>query len=212
MAGATDRFSTGLRFLDQQLDGGIVTGGTLALTSPPQSQAELLFSEFARETPMAYVSTLTDDPTERLSVVDPPEGRGRAVETTYRDPESILEDPEGFAATLPENAYVVLDTVDALERGSRAAYLDVLTAVKRRMRDTDGIAVLHGLKGESIPQGRSLTLKRADHVWDLRLAVGSTEISTTLCITKSRENQAFDEPLPLELSDRVRIDTSRSIA
>jgi hypothetical protein len=107
---------------------------------------------------------------------------------------------------------VVIDTVNGLERAPAETYLAFLNAVKRRMREGNGFAVIHCLKEEPTPDNRALTLKRADHVWDLRVSVNSSDISTVLCITKSRVNQILSEPLPLELSDEVRIDTSRTIA
>jgi KaiC/GvpD/RAD55 family RecA-like ATPase len=204
------RFSTGLRFLDQQLDGGVATGGVVALLAPPQSQVELLFREFARGQPLVYVSTLCADESDRRDIVDPADAA--TVETAYHDPEAILADPEAFASALPTTSYVVVDSVDALERGAPARYLDFLNALKRRMREAGGVAVVHCLKGEHTPENRTLTLKRADHVWDLRLDVDANTIDTTLCITKSRTDRAFSEPLPLEFAERVRIDTSRTIA
>lgn len=212
MAASTDRFPTGLRFLDKQLGGGLIPGGVLALTSPPQSQAELLFQEFARERPLMYVSVMSPDEAELREMIDPGGGGTVDADVAYHDPDTVLADPVTFAAELPDDAYVVIDTVNGLERAPAETYLALLNAVKRRMRDGNGFAVIHCLKEEPAPTNRTLTLKRADHVWDLRVTVDSSEISTVLCITKSRENQILSEPLPLELSDEVRIDTSRTIA
>lgn len=210
MDGSTDRFSTGLRFLDQQLDGGIATGGVVSLLSPPQSQVELLFREFARGRSLVYVSTLCADEADRRAIVDSTDAS--TVETAYHDPGTLLSDPAAFASALPEGVYVVVDAADALERGTTDRYLDFLNALKRRMREAGSVAIVHCLKGEHTPENRTLTLKRADHVWDLRLDIDANTIDTTLCITKSRTDQAFSEPLPLEFAERVRIDTSRTIA
>jgi KaiC/GvpD/RAD55 family RecA-like ATPase len=212
MAASTDRFPTGLRFLDKQLGGGLIPGGMLALTSPPQSQAELLFQEFARERPLRYVSVMSPDEAELREIIDPTGDGTVDVDVAYHDPDTVLADPEAFAAELPGDAYVVIDAVNGLERAPAETYLAFLNAVKRRMREGNGFAVIHCLKQEPSPDNRALTLKRADHVWDLRVSVDSSDISTVLCITKSRENQILAEPLPLELSDEVRIDTSRTIA
>lgn len=212
MAASTDRFPTGLRFLDKQLGGGLIPGGMLALTAPAQSQAELLFQEFARERPLLYVSVMSPDESELREIIDPA-GEGTVdVDVAYHDLDTVLADPEAFAAELPGDAYVVIDTVNGLERAPTETYLAFLNAVKRRLREGNGFAVIHCLKEEPAPDNRALTLKRADHIWDLRVSVDSSDISTVLCITKSRENQILAEPLPLELSDEVRIDTSRSIA
>lgn len=212
MGESTGRFPTGLRFLDKQLGGGLMPGGMLALVSPTQSQAELLFRELAGERPLLYVSVLSPDEAELREMIDPTGEGAVDLGVAHHDPDTVLADPESFVAELPDDAFVVIDAVNGLERAPAETYLGFLNAVKRRMREGDGLAVVHCLKEERIPDNRTLTLKRADHVWDLRVSVDSSEISTVLRITKSRENQILAEPLPLELSGEVRIDTSRTIA
>lgn len=184
----------------------------LALTSPARSQAELLFQEFAGERSLQYVSLLAPDESELQDIVAPGDGRAIDLDVRYCDPQSVLEDPSIVADTIPKRAYVILDAVDPLERAPMQEYLSVLNSLKSAIRKNDGLAVLHSLKEEPISENRSLTLKRADHVWDIQLATDRSEITTRLCITKSRANQILPEPLPLELIDGVRIDTSRSIA
>jgi KaiC/GvpD/RAD55 family RecA-like ATPase len=212
MDGSTGRFPTGLRFLDKQLNGGLKADGILALTSPAQSQVELLFQELARERPLTYVSLLSPDETELRGIVDPSGDDAVDLSVAYHDPDTVLADPESFAAGLPEDSYVVIDSVNPVERASPEKHLEFLNAVKQRIQRTGSFAVIHCLKQEPPPENRALTLKRADHIWDLRVSVESSDIETVLCITKSRENQILSEPLPLEFSDEVRIDTSRSIA
>ncbi|MFB6296304.1 MAG: RAD55 family ATPase [Halobacteriales archaeon] len=212
MDGSTGRFPTGLRFLDKQLDGGLKAGGMLALTSPTQSQVELLFQEFARERPLLYVSLLSPDEAELRRMIDPSGEDAVDLTVAYHDPDTVLADPESFAAGLPDDSYVLIDAVNPIEGSSPETYLRFLNAVKERMREGNGFAVVHCLKQEPPPENRALTLKRADHIWDLRVSVESSEISTVLLIMKSRENQTLADPLPLELTDQVRIDTSRSIA
>lgn len=208
--GASTRLSTGLRFLDQQIGGGLESGGLLALRSPPNSQVELLFKELSREHPLRYVSTLSPDESELREMLGSGSVNAVDVDVAYRSPADVLEDPSSVTDVVVENSYLVFDAVNELERASREEYLRFLNELKRRVRETESVAVLHCLD-ESTPR-RVLTQKRADHVWELQLLVQSSEIKNRLLITKSRSNQTIDEPLPLEFTDRVRVDTSRSIA
>ena len=105
----------------------------------------------------------------------------------------------------------MIDPVDALEDASRERYLAVLNAIKERLREADSVGLVHCLDGDRSPANRGLTLKRADQVWELESTVRSQEIRTRLVITKARRGQAFNRPIPLVLSDRVRIDHSRNI-
>jgi len=142
MGGSTGRFPTGLRFLDKQLNGGLKAGGVLALTSPPQSQVELLFQEFARERPLLYVSLLSPDEAELRRIVDPSGDDAVEVTVAYQDPETVLADPESFAAGLPDDSYVLIDAVNPIERSSPDTYLRFLNAVKERMRQGNSFAVV----------------------------------------------------------------------
>lgn len=211
MGTGEDPFPTGLRFLDQRLGGGIAPGGLLALTSPAGSQVELLFQELASEHSLLYLSLFSDDDGELTEIVDPTGDEAVDLEVAHRESGAVLEDPTALADIVPEESYVIVDAMNELERAPFEQYLAVLNALKRAVRAKDALAILHCLDDES-PQNRSVTLKRADHVWNVRVSIDRSEITTELLITKSRENQILAEPLPLDLSEEVRIDTSRTIA
>lgn len=199
-------------FLDRRIGGGIPTGTLLALVAPAASQSEVLLHQFAGARPFHYVSTTCPDPDELRATVaahvdDPSEGT-----FAYVDPEEALADPETLAGDVSPESYLVLDTADAFEQaGSRTEYLSFLNALKRRVGERDAVCVLHCLEGATPHGRRALTQKRADHVWQLKVTVLSESIRTQLLVTKARRSHALTEAIPLVLTDRVRVDTTRNI-
>lgn len=211
MSPTDDRFSTGVRFVDKRLGGGIPAGGLLALVAPAGSQSELLFEELASAETVWYLSTICSDEAELREIVDPSGDRAQDLAVEYVPPQTLIDDPAAFVADIEPGTCVVIDTANGLEAAPGEDYLAFLNELKSRLRATDSIAILHCLADEPIPDGRPLSLKRADHIWRLELAV-SDEIVTRLVIPKSRGYQVLTEPLQLELIDEVTVDTSRNIA
>jgi len=213
MDGTDARFSTGIRFLDMEVGGGIPVGDIVALTAPPDAQTEVLFKEIARVRATQYVSTICPDEAELREWVRPPETAPNDVVTVgYRDPAKLLDDPSALVDRVPSETYLIIDPVSVLEAGDREAYLGVLNALKERLREVGSVALLNCLRGDRTPDNRPLTVKRADHVWKLRRSVDGGEVSTTLLISKARGNSVPQEAISIELADEVRIDTSRNIA
>lgn len=207
------RFSTGVRFLDMELGGGIPAGDMVALTTPPDSQSELLFTELARMQDLLYVSTICRDEDELEEWIEPSGyDQGTDVTVAHVAPEELLADPDVLLEKIEEGSCLVLDPMNGLEAAGRDRYLTLLNDLKERLRETESIALIHCLKEEGDLERRPLTLKRADHVWHLRQTVESEEIMTTLLVPKSRGNQALTEAISIELADEVKIDTSRNIA
>lgn len=211
MSQTEKRFSTGVRFLDKRLGGGIPAGGLVALVTPAGSQAELLFKELVSAQTVRYISTVCSDEDELRENVSPREGSPENLSVEYVTTETILDDPATHIESIEPGSFGVIDTVNRLESAPEEQYLSFLNDLKERLRETDSIGILHGLTDKPTPKNRSLTLKRADHVWQLELAV-SDRLITRLVIPKSREYQVLTEPLELELIDEVLVDTSRNIA
>lgn len=211
MSSTGRRFSTGLPFLDRMIGGGLPVGGLLAITAPSASQSELFLKRFLRNRRTRFVSTVRPE-TEvvewaRAGAEDPPDLSVASVA-----PAAPLEDPAGFAEEIPPESFVIVDTVDRLEETSRPRYLPFLDALKEQLRAVDSIGVLHCTSVASPPPRRSLTLARADQVWQLKVAVLSRQIKNRLVVTKARYGRALTEPVDVLLTDRVQIDTSRRIA
>ena len=206
------RYSTGLTFLDSRLNGGIPVGTLLALTAPASSQSELLLYHLATTQPMMYISTINPSEVEFRAAIDgsaisPP----KDITFEHASPKELLSEPESYLRSIRPESFVVIDPVDGLERGEYDQYLSFINTLKERLRETDSVGVLHGLETPRLPDNRRLTLKRADYVWRLEQLILSRDIITRLLITKARRGRPLSEPIPLVISDHIRVDTSRRI-
>jgi len=213
MDGTDARFSTGIRFLDMELGGGVPVGDLVALTTPPDAQSEVIFKELARVQRLLYVSTICPDESELRRWVEPVDGDAESeVSVTYLSPTSILDDPSVLVDEITADTCLIIDPIDPLEAASREAYLSVLNAVGERLRAVESIGFLNCLETETDSKRRSLTLKRADHIWNLRQSLDGGELMTQLLISKARGHSVPQEAISIELDEQVQIDTSRNIA
>lgn len=206
-----ERLSTGNGIVDRHLAGGIPPGKLVALVAPPESQAELLLYDWIRAGEGTFLSTIR--PADELQA--DLESVGAATDTTvhHHEPAAFRDDPESVLETIPEHGYFVVDYANAIESFPDEDQRAILTDIKRRLRGQDAIGLLHCVDGGGeAGEGRALTLKRADVVWKLHLAVTSLSIDNRLLITKFRGGRALTEPIKLKLTDAVRVDTSRDIA
>lgn len=210
MAASTRRFSTGLQFLDRQIDGGLAPGSLLSFAAPPASQSELLLAELIRTRNTVVVSTTR--PEEEVEAWAPTNEATGGLSVVTESAEPLLEDPERATESLVPESFLIVDSVDALEVASRDRYLSFLNHLKRRLRETESVGILHCTDQAENPPRRGLTLHRADDVWQLEVLVLSRDIKTRLLVKKARHGRALTEPVPLRLTDRVQVDTSRRIA
>lgn len=213
MPASNRRYPTGLTFLDSRLDGGIPMGKLLTLTAPAGSQSELLLYHLATAKPMLFLSTANPSETEFRAAIE-----GTAIpsphdlEFRHAPPRELLEHSEQYFERIHPESFVVIDPIDGLERAESDQFLSFVNGLKQRLRETDSVGIFHALDTEPMPDSRRLTLKRTDYVWRLEQLVLSREINTRLLVTKARGGRALSEPIPLVISDHVRVDTSRRIA
>ncbi|ELZ23862.1 recombinase A [Haloterrigena salina JCM 13891] len=203
-------YTTGIDVLDRFIGGGLKAGVLAALRAPASSQSERLLAELVAQHRTVFVS-ITRSEREVRDWIE------RTVdmhhELTVRTPtvDDVLADPDDAIGPIPPESILVVDPMDLLESEPRDRYLAVLDAIKEQLRTADSVGLVHCLEADRSPANRELTLKRADQVWRLETTVRSQEIRTRLLITKARRGRTFDKPIPLVLSDRVRIDHSRNI-
>lgn len=203
-------YSTGLDVLDRFIGGGLEAGALTALRAPAGSQSERLLAEIVGAHRTVFVSTTR--PEEEIR-----DWLTRTVslrhELTVRTPsaDELLADPGETIDPLPPQSILVVDHLNGLEAAPREQYLAVLNAIKERLRETNSVGIVHCLEADPSPSNRELTLKRADQVWELEVLARSREIETRLLVTKARRGMVFDRPIPLVLSDTIRIDHSRNI-
>ena len=211
MRDRTDRLSTGVEVLDREIAGGLPPGSVVAYQAPAASQGELLLYELTNPRPTLYLST---DRTE-----DAVKDAIEAANAPTGDPYVRLingEDKIDAAKRAIRQAFddmtVIIDPVDNLERSSRARYETMLNELKTHMRNTGGVAFLHSLSGPNEPELRASTQHIADVIFDLEMSVKAGELETRLSVLKYRGGRIPAEPIKLDLTERVRVDTSRDIA
>ena len=198
------RLSTGVPVMDRQLGGGVPAGSLVSLSTPPDTQSELLVEKFTEPRRTRYLSTMRP----AAEIRDQFDGDDLHVEQV--DPKALLDSPSDHLADLPDRSTVVVDPVNPLET-SRSQYTEFLSTLKRRLRETDSVALFHCIEADET-SFRWLTLARADMTWRLQLVVGAITIETRLVITKDRGGNPLLEPLKVHLTDEVAVDTSRDIA
>lgn len=205
------RLETGIDVLDRKLDGGIPPGCVVAYTASPASQSELLLYELTAARGTLYLTTERSDDVVRHTIES---SQARVGSLTVRrvSGDDPLAEAQRLVGALPDGANLIVDTMDVLERNDRDDYRSFLNTLKAQMLDTGGIAVLHCLKGETVPENRLTTKHIADAVFDLETCVGTTQLENYLTIPKYRACGAPTERIKLELSEEVAIDTSRDIA
>lgn len=205
------RLSTGINVLDREIDGGIPAGSIVLLQAPPASQSELFLYELTAARASLYLTTFRSDQAVKDALEKVSTRKG---DPTVRDigGDAALDQANRLVNTLPEEANLILDVVDALERSEHSRYRRFLSELQTCMVNTGGLAVLHGLKGESVPEQRDMTEHVADVVFDLRTDLDGQEVENRLAIPKFRGGRALDETMKLKLAESVSIDTSRDIA
>lgn len=202
--------STGVRELDRQLGGGVPAGRIVAFTTPPDTQSELFVRNLLAERHTYYLSTFRS--TREIREQFGPEVRAdRSLRVDRVDPQRLLMNPDSYLSRLPEGANLVVDATNELESFDQAAYASFLDAVSDRVRAAGGVCLLFCFEAPTTPDGRGLTLRRADLTWRLSLEVDSADVVTTLTVTKFRGEQPIGEPIKLELTDDVTVDTSRNL-
>jgi KaiC/GvpD/RAD55 family RecA-like ATPase len=205
------RLPTGITVLDRQLDGGLPAGSIVYLGARPASQSELILYELTAARGTLYLTTARSveavrDALERSSV--------QTGNPTVRDVDGDgpVDQAHRLIRGLPDEANLIVDIVDVLERVEPSRYRMFLNEVQTHMINTGGITVLHGMKTRSVPENRGLTEHMADVVFDLETRVKGSEIENRMAIPKFRGGRALDETIKLRLTEEVDVDTSRDIA
>ncbi|MFB6304392.1 MAG: RAD55 family ATPase [Haloferacaceae archaeon] len=206
-----DRLPTGITVLDRQLDGGIPAGSIVLLTADPASQSELFLYELTAARGTLYLTSIRSDQAVKDAINQVP---GRVGDPTVRDigGDAPLDGANRLIHNLPEGANLIVDALDPLERQDPSRYRAFLNELQTHMVNTQGLAVLHALKGDSVPENRDVSKHMADVVFDLRTTVDGSEIENRMAIPKFRGGRALEETIKLKLTEEVSIDTSRDIA
>lgn len=200
-----DRVATGVDGLDRLVDGGFPPGSVVALEADPASQAELLLHDVTGTRGTLYLTTERSDAVVRNALETSPVAVGSPT-IRYLDGDDPLRDATALLEDLPEDTNLVVDTVDALEAADRGAYVDFLNALKQRVVETDGLAVLHCLDDEP-PAQRSRTEHFADAVVRFDSAAEEDGTGHTVEVQKFRAERCPHGREPVEFSEAVPMET-----
>lgn len=210
--------TTGSEDLDRLLGGGIPPGRLIAICAPPDTQGELLLKQLMAAHDSFYLSSMRPEWEVKASLADflqrfGGEGTSRGdTRVEYLTPESRLREAASYIDRLEDEVVVVIDAMDEFEEAPGREYSDFLTHLKRRLWDTGSVGLLHCITQDNPQAGRQITLRLADIVWNLRRSVQPESIEYLLDVSKFRGGSALTEPIKLELTDEVRVDTSRDIS
>jgi len=211
VAPMSDPVSTGVAALDRKLGGGIPPGTLVALLAEPASQAELFLTNVACQRETVYL-TPERTPTAVSAALRERHGDCDDVAVTALDRDAPVADAVQYVERLPDESVLVVDPVGPLERVDSGQFRAFLTTLRAQLSRTDGVAVLHGLKHEAAPAQRHRTEYMADLVFDVVTDADAGGIETLLLVPKFRGGAALTEPVRIELTDRIAVDTSRDIA
>ncbi len=205
------RLPIGIDALDRELQGGIPPGSVIAYTAPPASQSELLLYELTTTRPSLYLTTnrTEDAVSDAFERAQCPTGDPEIRQVPADAP---IQHASQLVQSIGEEANIIIDPIDTLERIDRNRYQNFLNGLQTHMMNIGGVAVLHCMMGNDLPALRSTTQHMSDVIFDLTLHTDGSEVVTRLAVPKFRGGNALSDTIKLELGERVRVDTSRDIA
>lgn len=204
-------YTTGIRPLDRQLDGGVPPGSIILFTAPPASQSEQFLYKFSTPRQTLYSTTIRSRESIRDAIFRSPIQVGDEPEIEAHTDSQINQVKDALRRLEAESTLIV-DTIDPLEHNDRSDYLYFLNDVQNELQNTNSIVILHAMKGEATSENRDVSKQMADVVFDLTQFVDGDEMVTKLTIPKYRGGSIPSEPIKLDLTEGITIDTSRDIA
>ena len=207
----TDTAPTGIGPLDRKIGSGIPAGHSVLLTAPPASQSELILSSIAGENETLYLTTERSTASVERTL---DRGRSTTGDVVVRaiDTAEPLTSLYNLLGTRQLPPVVVIDRIDTVERRDVDRVRAFLETLQEQARTTDTVVVMHGSDTEESSTQRTVTQYIADVVFELREAFDGNTMKTHLFVPKFRGGRALKEPLSLELTGRIVVDTSRDIA
>ena len=188
---SADRLSTGVGLLDRALGGGVRPRHLVALSAAPRAQSEPLLYAMAAANRTRYFSALRPTAEIEESIRASVDTTDVTIDVRAVDGDAILADPTGHLAGLDQHSLVVVDPTTELEQGDRERYREFLDTLKRALRNTDSVGLLHCHENTPSVLRRDMTLARADQVWDVRVDICEGEVRTCLGVTKCRGGTPF---------------------
>ena len=210
-----ERLSTGVDELDREFGGGVYPGSIIVVSAPPASQSEALLHATMRERPTRYVTTRRNENavSETLSRVFEDDDGSPGFSVKYAGLDEPLANVREAIALVEEEAAIVVDTVDPLERTEDSErYVTFLNELKDALISTGSIGVLHAASSGDRAPLRDVTESFADIVLEVEVERNGSQVEHLLAVPKFRAHELPGETIKLELGTDVQVDTSRDIA
>lgn len=228
---------TGIDALDRSLDGGFVPGNLVALVTPPDAPSGRVLHQLMRQRPTTYITTLrprVDLETELMGTgngtmdVDIREVGDLKQEdemlhsftdsdiysANVSDREQILDEISDIIEDVDGCRNVIIDPMNPLEdTEDKTAYQRMLRKLAAKLRDVNGLGVLHCYSYNDPPALRERTLATSDAIWNLDMGTDNEgDLALRMTIPKNRGGKPIFEKLTLLLDKQtVYTDISRGI-
>lgn len=214
---SSGRMATGVPVVDDRLGGGVPPGSMVALVAPPETQSELLLYRLTAQRATLYLSTLRSEASVKEAFDRSTIDVGNPM-VAYAGPDSEFAEIGDVVGRAGTGTNLIVDAVNTLERRDAGDYQDFINKLHTYVRRTGSVALLHCHATDAVEtdpaaaRGREITLGVADAVLELRRTVSGSDVKTALVVSKFRGGRALTEPIKLELTDDVTVDTSRDLA
>jgi KaiC/GvpD/RAD55 family RecA-like ATPase len=228
---------TGIEALDRQLDGGFASGSLVALVTPPEAPSGKVLHQVMRQRPTTYITTLrprTDLETELMRLdndimdIDIQEvgdlkqkdkmlhslTESNIYSANISDRDRVLDEVNDIIESVDGNRNVIIDPMNPLEATEdKTAYQRVLRKQAAKLRDVNGLGLLHCYSYDQPPALRERTLATADAIWNLNMGTNNDgDLALRTTIPKNRGGTPIFEKLTLMMDKRtVYTDISRGI-
>lgn len=201
---AVDRLSTGVAALDDALDGGLVPGTVVAVRADTDCQSELLLYELTTTRGTLYLSTQRSESVVQEAIEHTVADVGKPTVRRLDGPDPLAE-AERLVRQLPDGANLVVDTAGPLERLDPQQYTGFLNTLSDVTQSTNGIAMLHCLRGPSVPDNRGSTEYFADVVLDVETDIDERGVNHRMTVPKSRRERTTDDAVVVDFSTETLI-------
>lgn len=201
----SDHLPTGIEVLDRQLNGGIPTGSLVALTAEPVSRAERLLYKLVPARKTLYLTTArTEDMVQDIlsqSSIDVGQCEVRKIHSEYP-----LDHAYELLQQLSEQATVIIDPVNPLEKAGSKRLAEFLNTARIRMAETESVAILHCLEGRAVPPQRDITEYMVDGILSITTESQEETLRTKLTVPKFRGEPIVTEPIELTMNQNIAVD------
>jgi KaiC/GvpD/RAD55 family RecA-like ATPase len=207
---SSNGFSTGIRLLDREIDGGLPPGSILLFTAPAASQSEQFLYRFSQPRETLYSTTVRS----KHSVIDAIKRTPKNINTPSVEDhtDSPVNQIQKAVGRLEEESTLIVDTIDPLEENNKSEYMYFINYIQDEIVNTESVVILHAMKSDTSSENRVLTKQMADVVFDLNQTEENGNVLTTLSIPKYRGGTIPEETIKLDLTEGITIDPSRDIS